>query len=83
MSFTGFARNCGFLCVLGAATLTGLPAAAAAVPESDEPIRLTLNDWTGQNVSTRLMGSVLEEMGYEVDYVQADYIGPVHRPEVR
>ncbi len=48
--------------------------AVAEVPESKDPIRLTLNDWTGQFLSTELMGRVLQSMGYNVEYVQADYI---------
>ena len=48
--------------------------AVAEVPESKDPIRLTLNDWTGQFLSTELMGWVLQSMGYNVEYVQADYL---------
>ncbi len=60
---------------VGLATMVGAPMAASAeVPESDRTIRLTLNDWTGQNLTTNLMGRVLEEMGYSVEYVPADYI---------
>ena len=53
------------------ALLTGLPAMAQ---ESTQPIRLTLHDWTGQLITTRLMGAVLERDGYAVEYVQADYL---------
>jgi len=53
------------------ALLTGLPAMAQ---ESTEPIRLTLHDWTGQLITTQLMGAVLEKDGYGVEYVQADYL---------
>jgi len=42
--------------------------------ESDDPIKLTLHDWTGQLITTQLMGEVLKKAGYNVDYVQADYI---------
>ena len=51
----------------------GTPAAAAA-PESKDPIILTIHDWTGQYITTHIMGRVLEKMGYNVDYQQADYI---------
>lgn len=53
--------------------LASLPVAQAQ-PESDDPIRLTLHDWTGQLVTTTIMGEVLKQAGYSVDYVQADYI---------
>lgn len=50
----------------------GLPAGAA--PESTDPIRLTLHDWTGQLITTQIMGEVLKQAGYNIDYVQADYL---------
>jgi glycine betaine/proline transport system substrate-binding protein len=57
----------------------GLLALAFANPvfadvESKDPIRLTLHDWSGQLVNTKIMGSVLTQAGYNVEYVQADYI---------
>ena len=48
--------------------------ASAAAPESDEPIKLTLHDWSGQYITTTIMGNVLKSMGYNVEYVQADYL---------
>lgn len=52
---------------------TALPAAAPAVAQ-DGPIRLTLHDWTGQLITTEIMGEVLKRAGFEVEYVQADYL---------
>jgi glycine betaine/proline transport system substrate-binding protein len=51
--------------------LTSLPALSA---ESGDPIKLTLHDWTGQLVTTNIMGEVLKNAGYNIEYVQADYI---------
>ncbi len=48
--------------------------AAVAGPESTDPIKLTTHDWTGQIITTTIMGEVLKNAGYNVDYVQADYI---------
>lgn len=45
-----------------------------AEAESQEPIKLTTHDWTGQIVTTTIMGEVLKKAGYNVEYVQADYI---------
>ncbi len=59
---------------VGLAGLGLAGSASAQVPESQDPIKLTLNDWTGQLISTELMGRVLESMGYNVEYVQADYL---------
>ena len=59
----------------GALALTaGLAGPAASAPESKDPIKLTIHDWTGQYVTTHIMGEVLKSMGYNIEYVQADYI---------
>ena len=42
--------------------------------ESRDPIKLTLHDWTGQFITTKIMGEVLKKAGYNIEYVQADYI---------
>lgn len=58
-----------------AALLTALSASSAmAEVESLDPIKLTTHDWTGQIITTTIMGEVLKKAGYNVDYVQADYI---------
>lgn len=56
----------------GAIGLAAMP--AQAEPESKDPIKLTLHDWTGQLITTQIMGEVLKQAGYNIDYVQADYI---------
>ena len=48
--------------------------AAIAEVESTDPIKITLHDWSGQLINTQIMGAILEEAGYNVEYVQADYI---------
>lgn len=58
----------------GALACAAIAPAAAQAPESDEPIILTLHDWTGQYITTTIMGEVLTSMGYNVEYVQADYL---------
>ncbi len=58
---------------VAAVSLT-LSATAFADVESKDPIKLTLHDWTGQYITTKLMGEVLKKAGYNVEYVQADYI---------
>jgi glycine betaine/proline transport system substrate-binding protein len=45
-----------------------------AVADSKDPIKITLHDWTGQYITTKIMGEVLKKGGYAVKYVQADYI---------
>jgi glycine betaine/proline transport system substrate-binding protein len=51
-----------------------MPQAGFAEPESKDPIKLTLHDWTGQLITTNIMGEVLKKAGYNVEYVQADYL---------
>jgi glycine betaine/proline transport system substrate-binding protein len=60
------------LASVAALVLTGI--AARAEVESTDPIKLTLHDWTGQLITTNLMAAVLEEAGYNVELVQADYL---------
>ena len=55
---------------MGVATAT--PGHAGA-PESDDPIKIVLNDWTGQLVSSHIAAGILEDMGYNTEFVQADY----------
>ena len=57
------------------AALTLLTAGARAQSEdSKDPIKLTLHDWTGQLITTQIMGEVLKKAGLNVEYVQADYL---------
>ena len=57
---------------LAVLALGAIPAGAQV--ESRDPIRLTLHDWTGQLITTQIMGEVLKKAGYNIEYVQADYI---------
>ncbi|MDP2123403.1 MAG: ABC transporter substrate-binding protein [Parvibaculum sp.] len=45
-----------------------------AEPESKDPIKLTLHDWSGQLITTNIMAEVLKNGGYNVELVQADYL---------
>ena len=60
---------------LFAATLAVFAASshAAGVPESSDPIKLAINEWTGQHVTTYVAGEILKKMGYNVEYVTAGY----------
>ena len=57
--------------VIAFTATVGLPAVAQ---ESSDPIKLTLHDWTGQLITTQIMGEVLKQAGYTIEYVQADYL---------
>lgn len=63
--------------ILGAGALAALALSsnfALAEAESDDPIILTLHDWSSQLVNTKVMGNILERAGYNVEYIPADYI---------
>jgi glycine betaine/proline transport system substrate-binding protein len=47
---------------------------AAELGAVDEPIRLAVNEWTGQHISTHVAGQMLTAAGYKVEYVTAGYM---------
>ena len=47
---------------------------AAEMGAVNEPIKLAINEWTGQHVSTHVAGSMLEAAGYTVEYTTAGYM---------
>lgn len=51
-----------------------VPPAAADVPESSDPIKIALFDWTSVNINARILGGILERLGYAVEYPTADYL---------
>lgn len=57
----------------GLAALSGWNAAASAAPLGDggAPIKIAINEWTGQNITAHLAGQLLEKLGYQVQYVTA------------
>lgn len=46
---------------------------AVELGATDEPIKLAINEWTGQHVTTHIAGQILEAAGYKVQYVTAGY----------
>jgi glycine betaine/proline transport system substrate-binding protein len=63
---------------IAAFAFAGMMASAAIPPaaaqDSTDAIKLTLHDWTGQLITTQIMGEVLKKAGLNVEYVQADYL---------
>ena len=63
----------GYAAAIGAvsfAVTAGL-ASAADMGAVDKPIRLAVNEWTGQHVTTHIAGEMLKAAGYNVEYVSA------------
>jgi len=48
--------------------------ASAAVPESKDPIKIALFDWTSVNINAKILGGILQKLGYKVEYPTADYL---------
>lgn len=68
-------RKIDSLNIFGASALllalaTGV-AAAAEKGATSEPIKLAMLEWTGQNVTSYIAGKILQDMGYQVEYVVA------------
>lgn len=59
--------------VLAIALVVPLSAEAGEIPESDDPIRFILNDWTAQQATAHAAGEILNRLGYNVEYVVASY----------
>ena len=63
------------LMLAGIAMVLGSAAPQAAeMGAVDEPIKLAINEWTGQHVATHIGGQMLEAAGYKVEYVTAGYM---------
>lgn len=60
----------GLLALALAAGSLAVPA-ASAVPESTDPIKIAVNEWTGQVLSANITGALLKKMGYNVNLVIA------------
>ncbi|MEM9108138.1 MAG: glycine betaine ABC transporter substrate-binding protein, partial [Pseudomonadota bacterium] len=54
-----------------ATTALSLGLAGAAMAQSSDPIKIPINEWTGQHVSAHILGSLFEKAGYSVEYVTA------------
>ncbi|MEM7171271.1 MAG: ABC transporter substrate-binding protein [Pseudomonadota bacterium] len=52
-----------------------LPTMAADAPESDEPIKLVIMGYSGDNIIMYILGDLLEKLNYNVEYTPADYLG--------
>ncbi len=70
----GFGKKLTRAAVFGALVAGfGAGAQAAELGDTNEPIKLALNEWTGQHITTKVAGTILQRMGYDVEYVTAGY----------
>jgi glycine betaine/proline transport system substrate-binding protein len=70
MSFTRTWKSALFAAVAVAAPILA-PSSAGAV-ESNDPIKIVLFDWTSVNLNAKILGGVLEKLGYTVEYPTGD-----------
>ncbi len=45
--------------------------ATSALAASTDPIKIAINEWTGQHISAHITGEVLKKAGFKVEYVTA------------
>jgi len=65
--------NVALLCGLG--IFAGYSAVQAAeIGAKEEQIKLAINEWTGQQITTHIAGQLLGKLGYKVEYVPAGYL---------
>jgi glycine betaine/proline transport system substrate-binding protein len=72
MSFTATWKSAVFAAVAVAAPILA-PSSAGAV-ESNDPIKIVLFDWTSAVLNAKILGGVLEKLGYTVEYPTGDYL---------
>ena len=58
---------------IAVATAGSIPAYAKA-PESADPIKIALFDWTSVNLNAKILGGILKKLGYTVEFPTADYL---------
>ena len=46
----------------------------AAAPESPDPIKIALFDWTSVNLNAKILGGILTKLGYTVEFPTAEYL---------
>ncbi|MBC8048931.1 MAG: ABC transporter substrate-binding protein [Chitinophagales bacterium] len=57
-----------------ALSMLAINTASAVVPESNDPIKIALFDWTSVNLNAKILGGVLEKLGYNVEFPTAEYL---------
>ncbi len=72
MSFTATWKSAALATVAIVAPILS-PNSANAV-ESSDPIKIVLFDWTSAVLNAKILGGVLEKLGYTVEYPTGDYL---------
>src|ERR1700752_4809386 len=62
------------LTAAGVIALSATLGSPVLAQESSDPIKIALFDWTSVNLNAKILGGVLERLGYTVEYPTADYL---------
>ncbi|TIX17023.1 MAG: hypothetical protein E5V46_00380, partial [Mesorhizobium sp.] len=68
-------RLTGFVAACALTVMSALPAVAAGVPESKDPLKLVMMGYSGDNIIMFIYGKLLQKLGYTVEWTPADYLG--------
>ncbi len=63
-------RNFGSISVLAALAMTG-PLSAAELGSADQAIKVAMLEWNGAQISSQIIGKILQNAGYKVEFVTA------------
>lgn len=55
----------------------GTMPASAEVPESSDPIKIALFDWTSVNLNATILSKILKSYGYSTELVTSDYLASI------
>ncbi|WP_374651676.1 ABC transporter substrate-binding protein [Dongia sp.] len=75
MTFRRKAMGAALALALGAG-FSAVPAAADA-PESGDPIKIALFDWTSVNLNATILAKILKSYGYNTELVTSDYLASI------
>ena len=70
----GFRQWAGAAVMASAIAAGSSGTALAQAPESSDPIKIALFDWTSVNINAKILGGILEKLGYTVEYPTGDYL---------
>jgi len=59
---------------LAALAATALTPMTAKAVESNDRSKIALFDWTSVNINAKILGGILEKLGYTVEYPTGDYL---------
>ena len=63
-----------FISAAGAIAMSATLGLPAIAQESSDPIKIALFDWTSVNLNAKILGGILEKLGYTVEYPTGEYL---------